>query len=584
MNSENIKNNQTNIRTVEQDGRVVKIALLFGSTMKNFEQILRDRCLRCGCAIDTYVGQYNNFAQEILSAAGSLYRYAPEIIFLYIDSRTLFRDLYFDYYTLDRSEQKKLLDDTLTQIDLLLNTLKQKTTGRIVLHNFVVPTATIMGILETKTDFSLQCFFQQLNATLAITYRNDERVFIFDFDQMCGAIGKDRVFNAARYYLADITFDLAFWPQLADEYLGYLIPLANRTKKCVVLDLDNTLWGGIIGEDGLQNIKLGPTGEGRPYYEFQKFLLALFKRGVILAVNSKNNLHDVLTVMHQHPHMILREEHFAARQINWNDKVANLRLLAKEINIGLDSMVFIDDDPLNCEMVAAELPEVTVINLPSDSAQIVSTIIARKEFNLFQLTDEDRNRGAMYASQRQRAQLSESAPDIETYLRQLQLVVTIQGLTDLNLPRLAQLTQKTNQFNMTTKRYTEHDLRQLMQDPQVIVRLVAVKDKFGDNGITGALIMRRNGQQMLIDSFLLSCRIIGRKIENVMLAEALSLTRQTECPELIGEFIATEKNAPAKDFYCQAGFESIKKDEELEKWRWPVNRQFEAPDFITIIR
>lgn len=564
--------------------RSMKIAFLPSSTMKGFDKTLCERCWSRGIAADVYVGQYNNYAQEILNSASALYQHEPEIIFLYIDAMSLFRDLDFDYYAFDYPTRKKIFDDTLTQINLLLNTLKQRTGARIVLHNFAIPSATIMGILETKQEFGLCQFYQALNTALADTTRADDRIILFDFDQLCSRLGKEKIFNWARYYLADITLDMGFWSALVEEYVCYLVPQANQTKKCIVLDLDNTLWGGIIGEDGIQNIRLGPVGVGRPFYEFQKYLLALYKRGVILAINSKNNLNDALNVFRQHPHMILREEHFAAMQINWNDKVANMRALAKEINIGLDSFVFVDDDPLNCEMVSMALPEVKVINIPKDAAQILSVMTMCKEFNTFHLTDEDRQRGAMYAAQRQRAQLSEASPDIDNYLQQLHMVVTFEEVSDFNLPRLAQLTQKTNQFNMTTRRYSEQAVREMMQNSQYVIRVVDVKDKFGENGITGAIIMRQEGNQMLIDTLLLSCRVIGRKVENVILAEALSLARQANCYELVGEFIATEKNAPAKDFYRQAGFDLIEQTNGKEVWRMSTQAVCVAPNFIQVMK
>ena len=357
------------------------------------------------------------------------------------------------------------------------------------------------------------------------------------------------------------------------------------SKKCIVLDLDNTLWGGILGEDGLEGIRLGPTPEGRPYLEFQKYLLSLFNRGIILAINSKNNHKDALRVFQEHPNMVLKEHNFASMQINWNDKVSNLKNIAKELNIGLDSLVFIDDEKLNREMVKSILPEVEVVDLPEDPSLYLKTLAEIDDFNILKITEEDKKRGKMYAERRKRQELqNKSSTDITQFLKDLRMIATINMADSFNIPRIAQLTQKTNQFNMTTRRYSEEDIKKFSGNKNFLVMCISIKDKFGDNGITGAAIVEKSHESWRIDTFLLSCRIIGRKAEEILLGHIIGLAKNENVKKIIGEFIPTQKNTPAKSFYKNSKFFNAGKSNNMEKWELKNLSSFKYPDFIKITR
>jgi len=323
------------------------------------------------------------------------------------------------------------------------------------------------------------------------------------------------------YYLADMRLDSRYMPDLCDAYLMYLKPFLSFIKKCIILDLDNTLWGGIIGEDGIGGIKLGPTPEGRPFMDFQKHLLSLFQRGVLLAIASRNNLEDALKAMREHPHMVLREEHFASMRINWDDKISNIKAIAEEINIGLDSMIFIDDDKTNRERVKKALPEVLVVDLPEDPALYARTLMEIDDFSTLQLTEEDRKRGEAYTAQRHRADLRKGA-DLSDYLESLKTVVKIGVANPATIGRIAQLTQKTNQFNMTTKRYLEADIVRKAESGHFLILSLGLKDKFEDMGIIGVAIVETAADAWRIDNFLMSCRAIGRKAEEAFLAGILT--------------------------------------------------------------
>ena len=570
-------------RETDRSPTVIKVALLSSFTTKGFEETLTVIAHQSRIVIETYVADYNQYTQEILDQNSELYLFQPDIVFLFIDTRSLLADDYFLPYQSSDEQRSRWTSDKLAELTSLIKTLTSHLTTKVVIHNFEVPTYSPLGLVESKRTFGLIESIQVLNHQLRDVYKNNYQVFVFDYEGWCSSIGKQRLFDPKMYYLGDIKVNFKFVPQLGEAYLGYLKPLAALTKKCLVLDLDNTLWGGVIGEEGMAGIKLGPTPHGRPFWEFQKHLLALFNRGVILAINSKNNLDDVMQVFKEHPYMVLKENHFAAMQVNWNDKASNMRALAKEIDIGLDSLVFLDDDALNRELIRQELPEVTVIEMPPDPAHYVSTLTELTDFYTLRLTDEDLKKGEMYAQQRKRNICAATLTDIDDFLRELKMVVTLAAANEFTIPRIAQLTQKTNQFNMTTRRYQPEQIEIFAKDPNYLVAAIRVEDRFGDNGLTGVAIVRKNPQAWVIDTFLLSCRVIGRKVEETLLAYVISQAKKAGAKKVIGEFIPTKKNIPAQGLYRKNKFKLESQHSGQEKWVYSTSKKFTAPKFITVV-
>jgi len=561
----------------------IKIAVLSSFTTKGIEEVLTVKCFEQGTNAEVYCAPYNQYNQEILNPESGLYRFKPDLIILFIDSRTVLDHQYYNPYTISDDERRNRADAIVSNMKNLVSQIKDRSSAKILVHNFEVPLYSPLGILESRQKFGFLASVEYVNTALRDHFRQDPQVFVLDYNAFCSRYGKQSLFDYKMYYLADLKINLDYLPRLADEYFAYIGPILSRTKKCIVLDLDNTLWGGIIGEDGVEKIKLGPTPEGRSFYEFQEYLLALFNRGVILAINSKNNPDDAFSAIRNHPHMILREHNFAAIRINWNDKVTNMIEIAKELNIGLDAIVFLDDDRLNREIVAAELPEILVIDLPMDTTQYVKTLAELPVFNTLQLTEEDLKKGKMYAEQRQRDEFYKTARDLSDYLKGLDMTVTIERATPFTIPRISQLTQKTNQFNLTTRRYHEEDIRRLSEDKEWLVLGIDVSDKFGDNGITGVIIIFRGKDKWRIDSLLLSCRIIGRNIERVLMAYVISEARKSGAKKIIGEYIPTKKNLPAKDFFQENHFRPISQDSNKELWEFDLNTPYEAPGYIRVI-
>ncbi len=567
-----------------QSEKIIKIAILSSFTTKGLKETLFVKCWGLGISSLFYIGEYNQYSQEILNKNSGLYKFDPDLIIIFIDIKTIMGEHFFLPYQISDEQRKEWVNENLKEIQSLIQKIKKGSSAKILLHNFEIPLYSPLGILENKQKFGFIESVEALNVSLRDVFKADTQVFIFNYDSFCSRIGKQKIIDYKMYYLGDMKMDLQYIPELCSEYLAYIKPLTSITKKCIVLDLDNTLWGGIIGEDGLEGIKIGPTPEGRPFLEFQKYLLSLFNRGVILTINSKNNLEDALEVFQEHPHMLLKEEHFATMKINWKDKISNMKTIAEEINIGLDSLVYIDDDKLNREMIRDSLPEVLVVDLPEDPSLYLKALMEINDFNTFQITEEDKRKGQTYVEQRKRQDIQKFATDITKYLKKLELVVTIEKPDPFNIPRISQLTQKTNQFTLTTIRYLEEEVKQFARSDNFLVVSIKVEDKFGDNGITGVAIVEKGANKWRIDTFLLSCRVIGRRVEETLLAYILEMAKKEKANILIGEFIPTKKNIPAKDFYKNNGFKLVeRKDDKTEIWEYNLRKDYKFPDFIKVI-
>ncbi|MEM7025115.1 MAG: HAD-IIIC family phosphatase, partial [Pseudomonadota bacterium] len=387
-------------------------------------------------------------------------------------------------------------------------------------------------------------------------FAGNPRVRLLDADGATSRFGKARAFNPTLYNLARMPWHEGVLPYLADEIVRYVYAHLGRTKKCLVLDLDNTLWGGVVGEDGPDGIEVGPGGAiGEGFEAFQRAILAVRDRGVLLAINSKNNADDVDEVFRLKPDMPLKLGDFSSCMINWQPKHENLIAIAKELNIGVDSLVFVDDNPVECTLVEEMLPEVQVVQLPKDPAQYADLLRDLVAFEKLSITAEDRVKSAQYQQQRERAAHRESVGDIESYLASLATTVKVRTATEANQARIHQMFSKTNQFNLTTKRYTPAEIERFITDDRYVLRTIDASDRFGALGIIGLYLVDLDREQPYIDSFVMSCRAIGRGIETAVMngiKQEFLISQRHEA--LVADFVPTKKNVPARDFYQSQGF------------------------------
>ncbi|MHA2076701.1 MAG: HAD-IIIC family phosphatase [Candidatus Thorarchaeota archaeon] len=526
----------------------------------------------------TFVGGFNTYRQEAMDPNSPLYKTKPDVIVLAIDAWSVLDQMFLSTFAKttekDRRElQKQLVMDVASVAQIL----EKKTSAIILLNNFILPVFSPLGIVDNKQKTGLKRFFEGANSELSEIFSVSSRVFIVDLDSVSSEFGKSHITNWNTWYRGSVPFSEDFTPYLAKSYIRYVRALKSKTKKCIVLDLDNTLWGGIIGEDGIEGIKLGNAAPGIEYVDFQRSLLSLYNRGVILAVCSKNNYDDAIKVFQEHPFQILKEEHFAAMRINWQNKASNIAELAKEINIGLDSMVFFDDNPVERAQVSQTHPEVLVVDLPKNPRLYRETLENLDVFDVLSLTKEDMARGEMYAGKRKRAELETSMDSIEDFLRTLDLKVRIKPVDDFDTPRVVQLIGKTNQFNLTTRRYTDAEIKQFREEDTSVVYSMAVMDKFGDEGVVGVAIVKKKDDDWWVDNMLMSCRVIGRSVETALLAKIVKDARSEGASRIIGEYIPTKKNPPAASVYENHGFR-MPAQTENDGTSWILNLESDTVD------
>ena len=561
----------------ENHNKIIRISFLGSFSLNGFEETIRVQCNEEKINCITYDAPYNQFNQEVLDENSNWHKFNSDITFLIIDNRAILGDLFYFPYDYSEEERKRILDEKFLELKTLIDKITQKTKSKLVVTNFVIPTFSPFGIYESKTTYGLKDMILELNHKLKESCRDYDSVFLFDFNSFVTKFGEKNILENKKMFVGDIRISFDLIPYLMYEFLGFIKPVLGLSKKCIVLDLDNTLWGGIIGEDGIEGINLGPDPLGRSFMEFQKVIKSLAKRGIILAINSKNNQEDAMKVIKEHPYMILEENDFACLKINWNDKIANMRDIANELNIGLDSMVFFDDDPSNRELIRISIPEIQVIELPKDPSTYSTILRESNEFNVLKITDDDFKRSKTYLQERERRSLESKTENLDDYLKKLEIKVKVHKANKFSIPRISQLTLKTNQFNLTTKRYQEEEIKKFSEDKKMIVGCAEVQDKFGDSGITNVFIIKMNDKEWFLDTFLLSCRIMGKGIEEGILGKILEMAKKEGIKKVRANFIPTQKNKPSENFLIDYGFE-----QEGNDWVFNLEKSIKIPEYLEV--
>ncbi len=411
-------------------------------------------------------------------------------------------------------------------------------------------------------DFSVESSIDSFNSFVLEFAKTNSNVRIVDFSDFCNRYAAADLIDWKFYFLSQAAIN----PKLAVAFRKWFelkkSSFSKPAKKCLVLDLDNTLWGGILGEDGPEHLKIGGDYPGKAFLLFQQQILELQKRGIILAVCSKNNDADVWEFIDNSRDQVLKKEHIAAWRINWNDKAGNIAELAKELNIGLDSMVFLDDQPAERELVKSMLPKVTVPDFPTAPylLPVFFKNLQEQYFNIYQASAEDLRKTEQYKQNAERRQLQQQFTNIDDFIKSLQIETTIRLNDPADLPRIAQMSQKTNQFNLTGKRYTDIELQEIIERNGKVFSL-SVKDKFGDSGLTGAAVVSLIGKEAHIDNLFLSCRILGRKIENTFVEQILLGLKEEPLENVTAVYNKTSKNQLVENFYESVGFSVINRDE-----------------------
>lgn len=521
--------------------------------------------------LKTWTAGFNQIDQEVLNPQSELYAFSPQITLLYIRPEDIVPKL---AYNLDDVDEQQI-DEWIKDIASKLTNWTTKLTEagiKTLLLSFVQPQYAPLGIRDFVHSKGQYIIWKKLNSLLVETATASTGVCIIDLDSLIRRIGFNNWIDAKMWSLAKIAGGTKFVSDFAGEIMPVIREAAGRRKKCLVLDLDNTLWGGIIGEDGIGGVKLGGDYPGNVYREFHKRIADLWKGGVILAINSKNNFEDAKAMFENHPEMGLSLDHFAVAKINWTDKSANLKAIAEELNIGLDSFVFVDDNPVECERIASVFPEVTVFQVPSSIEHLPYqfTEIA-KLFDGVLVSEEDKQRNQMYRQNQIRREEQKKVHNIEEFLGSLEMTAEVDVLNKGNLQRVVQLLQKTNQFNVTTKRHSEQFVANMMDKKEWLTYVVRLKDKYGDNGIVLVALVQITEGQAVMDTFLMSCRVIGRTLEQVVVGLIIKDLKEKGVPTLIGEFIPTAKNKLVENLFPDLGFSVLDQASDVVRYHSAVN-------------
>ena len=540
---------------------IYRIALLGDSSTQMLRDAISGYAYEVGMNFEIYESDYDQVEHEIYNASSGLYEFNPDFIVLFHSSRKLLANFFasVEEHRADFSEHRT------NSLRALLDTLNERLNSKIIYCNFVEITDNVFGNYGNKVPSSFIFQLRKLNfelMKLGVEYKN---LFINDVASLNNRFGSQFSFDPKIYVNADFVFSLDFTAWVAKNAVDIILPLIGKLKKCLILDLDNTLWGGIIGDDGMENIQIGNLGIGKAFTELQKWARELKQRGIILAINSQNTEQIAKEPFEKHPEMILRLEDISLFVANWNSKAENIRYIQSVLNIGFDSMVFVDDNPFERELVKRELPEVTVPDLPEDPSRYFGFL---SELNLFEtgsFSKEDVGRTKQYQEEATRTILKKSFALEEDYLSSLAMCSQVASFNAFNAPRIAQLTQRSNQFNLRTVRYTEAEIGESVKSAQFHSLAFDLKDRFGEYGLIAAVFLREESKGLFIENWVMSCRVLKRGMEQFIINEMVRIARNGCMERIVGEYIPTTKNGIVKELYPSLNFMP-----ENERWVLPT--------------
>ncbi|MCP9851255.1 HAD family hydrolase [Cyanobium sp. Morenito 9A2] len=554
-----------------------RVAVLGGATTQFFVPLLRLFALRRGLNLEIYESDFGLFEQEIWSDSETLRAFKPDVIHFHVCSQ----NLPFAYLEDDAAARAEAES---ARFRTLYATAAERFACQVLADNFATEVDRPYGSLDAVLGGTRNSLLRAVNLELA--RHLPPQVFLHDVDMLSAAHGKARWSDARLYHSAKCAISFDCQPHYADHLAAALAAMFGKSKKCLVLDLDNTLWGGVIGDDGLGGIQLGagvPAGEA--FVAFQRYAKALKDRGVLLAVASKNHHENAVQPFREHPDMVLKESDISCFVANWEPKDGNIKAIARQLNIGTDALVFFDDNPAERELVRTRLPEVTVPEVPVDPSYYVQCLVDGHWFDTLGVTAEDRQRSDFFQGNVARESLEKSAANYDDYLRQLDMTAIVEPVTEQNLARTTQLINKTNQFNLTTRRMTEAEVRAHAADPLRYTSTTRLTDKFGDNGLISVVLgsVPADSPDLLdIEVWLMSCRVLKRGVEVLDLEQLLAFCRRQGLKRLRGRYLPTAKNQLVEGHYATLGFRQIESGGEGSTWIYDVDEPFGLSHSIQI--
>ena len=542
-----------------------RVAIAGSYTTSQLAAMLPLAALQRGIDLEVHEGLYAQYQQDLIDPASALYASEPDHVLIAVHEGAAQLPPASDSPAAD-------VEAELARWRSLWDRAREGAGAGVIQHNFALPVEAPYGHLSGGLPGSRQAMLQALNHGLAEAAGG--AVSVVDVDRLAAHFGRSRWFDDRYWFRAKQAVALEALPLLVRHTAAVLAARLGLSRKVLVLDLDNTLWGGVIGEDGLDGIKLGGDAEGEAFVAFQEYVLALKERGVILAVASKNNEADVREVFESHPEMRIRLDDIATLAVNWEDKPANLRRIAQSLDVGLDSLVLADDNPGERQIVRRLVPEVGVLPLPPEAADYRRALAEYLEFETAAITAEDRSRTAQYRARAAAAELASSAADIESFYRDLRMTAVVAPFDDLHLPRITQLIGKTNQFNVTTRRHSADEVRRFAEDAGHVTLYLELRDRLAEHGLVAVAIAEERDDALDLDTLLMSCRVIGRTVEEHLLMHLCRAASERGLTKLRGTFVPTAKNHLVRDLFERFGFTQIEAGEDgTTRWEYDIEAQ-----------
>ena len=532
-----------------------RLAILADSATQHLAQAITGYGALTNFPTQVYDADYNQIMLQVFDDSSQLYEFNPSAVLVFMCRQKL-----FERYCESEGNRVDFAETVMNDIKAIHRKIHQVSGASVLQFTFPYENDMAFGNFGLRAPSSFAFQLCKLNMLLMEWAAAENYCYLADINSVKSKFAAEDFYDEKLYCNAKLAVSVNVLPQLAKSVIDVLKPLKGQQKKCVILDLDNTLWGGVIGDDGIDNIEIGELGIGHAFSSLQLWLKELKKRGIILCICSKNNEGVAKEPFIKHPDMILRFDDIAMFVANWEDKATNIRYIQKTINIGMDSIVFLDDNPFERNLVRELVPDITVPELPENPEQYLPYLQSLNLFETATYSDNDAARTKQYQAEVGRTQLQESFSDFTEYLERLEMKGKAKPFEPYYYPRIAQLTQRSNQFNLRTVRYTEADIERIAKDEHYLTLYFTLEDKFGDHGLVGVVIIEKKPDHVFVDTWLMSCRVLKRGMEEYIVNNIVRAACEAGYETIEGEYIPTAKNAMVKDIYKQFGFEEYQEN------------------------
>ena len=538
----------------EVSGKEIRLAVMGNCATQFFSMAIQGYGKLSGLNLNVYDTDYNQIDAQLLDPSSDVYSFRPDEILIWLSTDKL----YEEFLDMSISERGTFAEQTMDRLENYWNLIAQNSKARILQPNFTEIDDKVLGNYSCKISVAFQYQVRKLNVLLQESMSRNAGVYPVDLLSVQLELGQEKFYDAALYYNAKMTVALDALPYAAKAVIDVIKAMDGRIKKCIICDLDNTLWGGVIGDDGLGGIEIGELGRGHAFADLQRWLKELKECGIILAVCSKNNEDIAKEPFEKHEEMVLRLSDISVFVANWDDKATNIRLIRDTLNIGMDSIVFLDDNPFERNLVRQLIPDIEVPELPDDPAHYLEYLQKQNYFETVSFTGAGQDRTKLYQAEYERRKSEQAFSSIDDYLKSLEMVGEAKPFEPVRYARIAQLTQRSNQFNLRTVRYTEGEIERIANDDHYLTLYYTLRDKFGDHGLVSVVIMERISEtEVFVDTWLMSCRVLKRGMEEFIVNAMIQTAKDAGFKTVRAEYIPTAKNAMVKDIYKTLGFDEL---------------------------